>query len=289
MMRVTQGMLSNNMLRNLSNSYAKFDTYFDQLNTGKKISRPSQDPVIAMKGINYRTQVAEVAQHKRNVNEAHQWMDNSDAALDKATQAVQRLRELAIQAANDTYDEQERKSIKEEAEQLKEHLIDLANTSVNGKYIFNGINTKVPLIGTEQNSDGSGDVFIEVAQGSKLKVNVNGADVFGEELFMAVDDFIQALDSDTERDFDKSIGELDEQVNNIIDARAELGARMNRLELVENRLSEQEIIAKKTMSENEDIDFEEAITNLLTQESLHAAALAAGSKIIQPSLMDFLR
>ena len=82
---------------------------------------------------------------------------------------------------------------------------------------------------------------------------------------------------------------MDIGINNIVNARAELGARMNRLELVENRLSEQEVIATQTMSQNEDIDYAKAITELITQESLHRAALSAGARIIQPSLVDFLR
>lgn len=134
-MRVTQGMLSNNMLHNLSNSYSKMGTIMDQLNTGKKINLPSDDPVIAMKGMNYRSQVTEIEQFKRNTNEVHNWMDNSDAALDKATQAMQRLRELAVKASNGTNDTEELTSIKEEVTQLKEHLKDIAETEVNGKYI----------------------------------------------------------------------------------------------------------------------------------------------------------
>jgi len=293
-MRVTQGMLSNNMLRNLTNSYAKFNTYFDQLSTGKKISLPSQDPVVAMKGINYRAQVAEIGQFQRNISEAHNWMDNSDAALDKATAAVQKLRELAIQASNGTNDDQALNSIKEEAEQLQEHLIDIANTNVNGKYIFNGTNTDTAPITKNENGEiqvehNTGAVMIEVAHGTKLQVNVEGESIFPEDLFGDVKNFIEALESGNQEGMDQSIGVLDENINRIIDERADLGARMNRLELVENRLSEQETIATKTMSDNEDIDFEEVITNLITQESLHRAALSAGSRIIQPSLIDFLR
>jgi len=293
-MRVTQGMLSNNMLSNLTNSYAKFNTYFDQLSTGKKISLPSQDPVVAMKGINYRAQVAEIGQFQRNISEVHNWMDNTDAALDKATAAMQKLRELAIQASNGTNDDQALNSIKEEAEQLQEHLIDIANTNVNGKYIFNGTNTDTAPV--TKNEDGgiliehnTSPVMIEVAHGTKLQVNVEGESIFSKDLFADIDKFIKALESGDQEEMDQSISVLDENINRIIDERADLGARMNRLELVENRLSEQEIIATKTMSDNEDIDFEEVITNLLTQESLHRAALAAGSRIIQPSLIDFLR
>lgn len=276
------------------------EKYMNQLSTGKKISRPSDDPVIAMKGMNFRTQVSEVEQFKRNVGEVHNWMDNSDAALDKATQAMHRLSELAVQASNDTYDNEERQSILEEVEQLKEHLVDIANTNVNGKYIFNGTNTGNKAVTI--NDDGTVDatqinskpVKIEVSKGTALTVNVNANEVFNTEFFNAIEDFEQVLRSGDETEeepssLDDSIAALNNQTTKIVDARANLGARMNRLELVENRLAEQEVIAKKTMSENEDIHFEEAITNLITQESLHRAALSAGSRIIQPTLVDFLR
>lgn len=295
-MRITQTMLSNNMLRNLMKSQTQMDKYLTQLYTGKKISRPSDDPVIAMKGMNFRTQVTEVEQYKRNVGEVHNWMDNSDAALDKATQAMHRLSELAVQASNDTYDKEERQSIMEEVKQLKQHLIDIANTNVNGKYIFNGTNTSnKPIEANEEgivtsNNLSYNPVKIEVSKGTALTVNVDATEIFNgseEDIFDVIDGFIDALEKGG--NIDESIGKLNEQTNNIVNVRADLGARMNRLELVENRLAEQEIIAKKTMSDNEDVHFEEAITNLITQESLHRAALSAGSRIIQPTLVDFLR
>ncbi|HLS09731.1 flagellar hook-associated protein FlgL [Lentibacillus sp.] len=293
-MRITQGMLSNNMINNLSNSYSKLNTYMEQLSTGKKINRPSDDPVIAMKGMGYRTQVTEVEQFKRNTNEMHTWMDNSDAALDKATKALQKMRELAVQASNDTYDAEERQNIKEEVEQLKEHLVDIANTNVNGKYIFNGTATDTKPV-TDDNgelvvSGNTTPVMIEVTSGTKLQVNVDGTDVFNDELFNTdIPNFIDALESNDQEAIESSIETLDDNIQGVINARADLGARMNRLELVENRLEQQAISAKKTMSENEDIDYEKAITELITQESVHRAALSVGGRIIQPTLIDFLR
>ncbi|WP_042142648.1 flagellar hook-associated protein FlgL [Paucisalibacillus sp. EB02] len=287
-MRVTQSMLSNNMLRNLTNSYNNMGTYMDQLTTGKKINRPSDDPVIAVKGMDYRSQLVEVEQFKRNTNEVHNWMDNSDDALDQATKALQRLRELAVQASNDTYDLEERHKVMEEVKQLKTHLIDIGNTKVNGKYIFNGTNTDVKPIdgGYPTNTT---DVNIEVSNGIKIKVNVDADEVFGEEAFANVDSFITALENGDQGEIEKSIALLDENINNVLNARADLGARMNRLELIEHRLGSQEISATEMMSNNEDIDYEKVITQLITQESVHRAALSAGSRIIQPSLLDFLR
>lgn len=294
MMRVTQGMLTGNMLRNLMTSQEKMGTYLDQLTTGKKINRPSNDPVIAMKGMGYRTQVAEVEQYKRNVGDIHNWMDNSDAALNQTTQALQRMRELTIKASNSPNDKDELESIKKEVAQLEEHLMELGNTQVNGKYIFNGTNTKdrpIIKVGEAYNvSADNSDVIIEVGHGTRITVNVNPEDVFTEELFNDIAELKAILSGEQDRsELDGRIEALDSHINDTIHARADLGARMNRIELVEDRLDEQIVIAKKTMSENEDIDFEEAITNLITQESLHRAALSAGSRIIQPSLIDFLR
>lgn len=305
-MRITQSMLQNNMLRNLFQSQSQMDKYLTQITTGKKIRRPSEDPVIAMKGMDYRTQVTEVEQYHRNASEIWNWMDHSDDVLDKATKAMQRMEYLAVQAANDTYSEDERNSIKQEVMQLQEQLVDLANTQVNGKYIFNGTNTdKPPIVPVDENDLSKGyevafgspvnDVKIEVSKGIEFAANVNPEKVFNQDLFDNIHNFITALDSgedDVELDLDalnESIGDLNKSTQNIINGRAELGARMNRLELIEDRLEQQVVIAKDTMMKNEGVDFEEAVMNLLTQEVIHRAALSAGSKIIQPSLVDFLR
>lgn len=296
-MRVTQSMISNNNLRHISNSYSKLNTYLEQLNTGKKVSKPSDDPVVAMKGMNYRSEVNRINQYKRNTGEVHNWMDNTDSALDKATQALQKLRELAVQASNDSYSEKERKNIMEEADQLKQHLIDIANTKVNDKYIFNGSNTSNAPIDDDGNFNenfNTDEVRIEVAAGTKLTANVNPESVFGtsadeNNVFNVVQNFIDDLKSGSQTDISKNIEALDNRINNVINTRADLGARMNRLDLIEDRLADQEIVATKIMSDNEDIDYEKVITQLITQESIHRAALAAGSRMIQPSLVDFLR
>lgn len=303
-MRITQSMLQNNMLRHLFKSQQEMDKYFTQIYTGKKIRRPSEDPVIAMRGIGYRTELEEVKQYQRNVSNVWSWMDHADDALDKATKVMQRLEELAIQAKNDTLSQSERHSILEEVKQLEQHLITIANTSVNGRYIFNGTDTNhAPVVYDESEGKGiiwepadpnveSGrdkPVIIEVSKGITFEVNIDPDSVFPQELFDVIKDFKDALNGDPLKDIDDSIGALQEMRQKIIRGRADLGARMNRLELIEDRLSQQGIIAEDIMKKNEGVDFEEAVMNLLAQEAVHRAALASGAKLIQPSLIDFLR
>jgi len=291
-MRITQTMLQDNLLRNLFASQKEMDKYFTQIYTGKKIRRPSEDPVIAMRGINYRTELTEIEQYKRNASGIWKWMDHADDALDKATNVLHRMEELAVQASNDTLTVAERESIAKEVRQLRDQMVDIANTQVSGRYIFNGTDTDVAPVQDGQIIAGEGrnqEVRVEIAKDITIPINLNPDDVFDEGLFENIDFFIDALENGNQADIDESIGNINDSMTKIVQGRAELGARMNRLELIEDRLEHQAIIAEDIMKTNEGVDFEEAVTNLLTQEVIHRAALSAGSKIIQPSLVDFLR
>lgn len=293
-MRVTQSMLAGNSLRNLSKSYEKMGTYQDQLATGKKINRPSDDPVVAMKGMHYRTNLTEVEQYQRNISETYQWMENSEAGIEQGTQVLQRVRELMVQASNGTNGPEDLKAIGAEIKQLKEDLVGSANTQVAGNYIFNGTQTKEAPV--TLNADGTVTVNIdkspfeiEVSKGVQLKANINSDNVFSEDLFAVMGSIEKALSSGDASGLDGLLSELDDKMDSMSAERAELGARYNRLELIEDRVGKQEIVSTRILSENEDADLEKVIMNMTAQESIHRAALSVGARIIQPTLMDFLR
>ncbi|WP_019153843.1 flagellar hook-associated protein FlgL [Robertmurraya massiliosenegalensis] len=292
-MRVTQSMLSNNMLRNLTSSYEQLGKYQEQLTTGKKINKPSDNPVIAMKGITYRTNLDQVTQYQRNIGEVYSWLDSSDDALDKVGSTIQRIQELMVQASSDSLTPDDREKLKSEIEQLQEHIQSLGNTKVGDKYIFSGTKTNTPLFdsdGTPNPDTNETGIKIEVYNGVELQVNTKGKALF-ENMNQILSDISSDLSDNTlsGADFNKYLTQLDGQMNQILTARADIGARQNRAEMMENRLDTQEVIVTKQLSENEDIDYEKTITDLITQESIHRAALSVGSRIIQPTLMDFLR
>ncbi|WP_240374386.1 flagellar hook-associated protein FlgL [Bacillus piscicola] len=303
-MRVTQTMLAQNSLRYLNQSYEKLGRLQDQFSTGKKITRASQDPVVAMNGMRYRTQSVEVSQFKRNVSEVYNWMESTDSALDKATQAVKKVRELVNQASNDTYEEGQRANIAKEVSQLFDHVVSIANTKVNNKYIFNGTDTtnppvdetKLPTDWTDVQdlnvaSTNEEDVEIELLKGVTIPVNSRPQNVFSNELFSELKQIELDLHNPEKsgEDFTKHLETIDKHINNMVNERAEIGARLNRVEMIDGRLGEQEVIAKRVLSDNEDADMEKVIIDLMTQENVHRAALGAGARIIQPSLLDFLR
>lgn len=286
-MRVTQSMLSNNMLRNLSNSYSRLDKLQDQISTQKKFTKPSDDPVAAMMGMNYRTDLNRIQQFTRNIGEVRNWVDSTDDALDKGVLALQRIRELTLQASNGTLEEDQRKAVAEEVKQLKEHLQNLGDTQVGGKYIFNGNQTNVR---PSESGFQSGTIELEVFSGIKIPVNTEGKALFGDMLSDEGD--IQKLITALETN-DPAVGDMlenvDKNIDDFLSARALIGAKQNRVDLMEDRLSQQEVFSTRILSDNEDIDMEKAIIELTTQESIHRAALSVGARIIQPSLTDFLR
>jgi len=106
------------MLLNLNRSYGKMSKLQDQLNSGSKITRPSDDPVIAVKGMGYRRDLGRVEQYTRNMNEVNNWLDSSDESLNQIGEQMKRVRELVIQAANGTNSIDEREKIKTEIDQF---------------------------------------------------------------------------------------------------------------------------------------------------------------------------
>lgn len=318
-MRVTQSMLSNNMLLNLSNSYNKMSELQDQITSGKKITRPSQDPVVAVKGMGYRRDLGRVEQFARNMNEVNNWLESTDEALDQAGNAINRVRELVVNAANDTNTLEDRKKIKQEIDQIRQQFQDIANTRVADRYIFSGTRTQQPVfednainpaLGTATTPDPAaiGAVKMEVYDGIQIQVNTPGIELFGQinSVLQGVSNLLDGKNIDgtpaTTPITGKEIGDILGGIsststgdditalqNMILDYRAEVGARQNRVEMMENRLSIREVNVTKQLSDNEDVNYAKAISEMTTHESIHQAALSVGSKIIQQTLVDFMR
>lgn len=294
--RVTQTMLNNNMMRNLTNSMGRMDKLQEQLSSGMKFSRPSDDPVAASRAMFYRSSLLENEQYQRNVNEAQSWMELSDNSLNEAGTILQRVRELAVASGNGGLEADSLAAMGKEIAEIKDHLGNIANQTVGGRYIFAGTDTLTPPydVTTEEfKSSNRNEIVLEVNKGIHLPINVIGEDVFNfkgdgdKNVFELLQKVVDDLNSG--KPVNNELENLDKQIDNLLATRATLGARTNRIELIKGRLENEEVNVTSLMSKNEDADVAEVITNLKMQENVHRAALGAGSRIIQPTLLDFLR
>lgn len=117
----------------------------------------------------------------------------------------------------------------------------------------------------------------------------NGVNGQVGSLIQDFDNFITALGTADTANIELMIGRMDVQMNNLLRIRADVGARVNRVELTNNRLDSDTINFTKLMSENEDVDMAETIMNLKNEENVYRSSLAGGARIIMPTLIDFLR
>ena len=302
-MRITNNMLIDNMLSNLNRNLGRVSKHQNQLSTGKKISLPSDDPIIASRALKLRTDVAEIKQFKRNVDDAMSWMEITETTLKQIGDVMQRVRELTVDLGNGTDNPSDMDKARIEIEQLKIQMTHLANTTYSGRYIFSGFKTDKPLMDENGifriNVSNTEQIFYEIGVGDDININVTGNDLFQDgsssaaegtksSLIETFDQLIAALESGDEKAVGDMLGRIDADIDNILRVRAEVGARMNRLELTANRLEDDNINFTKLMSKNEDVDIAEAIMNLMNEMNVYNASLATGAQVIQPTLVDFL-
>ncbi len=302
-MRITNNMLINNMISNIGNNLTRMDKYQNQLATGKVILVPSDDPIIATRALKLRTDVSEIEQYKRNTDDAQSWMDMTETTLSNINDVLQRTRELVVQGANGATALGDKKKISDEIKQLQSQLTHMANTTYAGRYLFSGYSTDTKLMNDDGtfaiDVDNSQSIEYEIGIGDDININVPGGDIFNEGAVAVIgnkskmiDDFdkiIAALNVGDSQAVGNLIQNVDADIDNVSRVRSDLGARSNRLELTSNRLESDSINFTKLMSENEDVDMAETIIKLQNEENVYKASLSGGARIIQPSLIDFLR
>lgn len=296
-MRVTQSMLSSNTLRNLSNTYSKLQDLNNQITTGRKFNKPSDNPVAAMNAMGYRTDLNNIQQYQENISTVQSWTDSTDDALQSVTKVIHKIRDLTIQASNGSYEESQRSYIADEIEQLKKELISIGDTQVGGKYIFGG--TKTDQKPSDGDYTAAGEINIEVFNGITLPLNIDGNELFAGLIRDSTDptkkgvvtDLIEKLNdpNTSEEDISAFLNTIDIQMDKVLARASIVGARQNRVDLMNDRLGNQEVFSRRILSDNEDVDLEKVAIDLTAQESVLRAALSTGASIIQPSLMDFLR
>lgn len=302
-MRVTQGMMNNQLLRNISTNLHRMNDHQNQLATGRKINKPSDDPVGMSFGLRYRSELAANEQYESNVDAAISWLDYTDSMLGQANSVIQRVRELAVQGANGANPQEALNAIASEVEQLYSQLVTIGNSQFNGKYVFNGQKTDIPPYQLETamtDPIDTGEIKFEIGVGVRIAANVPGNQVFGEpddpnnpgtndNIFRVLDDLVSALQSGDQREVSNILGRIDTANDRFLEARADIGARLNRIELAQSRLQDIGVNLQTLQSKTEDADIAGVITNLKTDENVYQSSLSVGAKIISVSLVDFLK
>lgn len=297
-LRVTPGMMHGNLMRNITHNLNRMENQQNMLSTGRKLNKPSDDPVGITYSLRYRSELAMNEQYEKNVTTAKAQLEHTDSVLGQLNDIVQRAQELVTQAQNGTNPQSALDAISIEINQIYEQAVMIGNDSINGKYIFNGQMTdKAPYdkaIAETQDSD-TVQTIITLSAGVAVPLNITGNEVFGSStdtnnLFKVLKDIRNALSpTANSAALSTAASELNSRYDQIINVRSEIGARTNRVDLIDTRLQDLTLNLNSLQGETEDADMAETIMKYNQEQSVYQASLSTGAKIIQPSLIDYLR
>ncbi|MTI69502.1 MAG: flagellar hook-associated protein FlgL [Firmicutes bacterium] len=305
-MRVTNSMLLKNYTRNLHKNLNKMSKYQNQLSSGKEISKPSDDPFLVTRSMALHTEIDKNEQYKRNIEDSIGWIDTTDSAMQNVTDIIHRMKELTTYGANGSLSDTDRQALSEEVKQLTDQLGQIGSTNFDGRYIFGGQETtEAPFKvegGVLKYKGDKGELEREFSPNVSMAVNLTGAEMMGLEgsvdtengtdtsLGVTLKEIVDALDSnDTEKLSGELLGDIDNHLDNILRARAKVGAKSNRLKAANKKNEAETLNTIEFLSKTEDIDVAEKVMQYKNMENVYRSSLQTGAKILQPSLLDFLR
>ena len=216
-MRVTNGMIRQTSLNSLYGNMDRMNTLFNQMNTLKKIQRPSDDPIVAGRSMKLKMNVMQAEQHQSNVDEATSWMSVTEASLKNMTEILKEIRTKSNQAANGTLTVEDKAKLQADIKQLTEQLKQEANVTYGGRYVFSGHKTDKPIfLSKDQKIEGD---LIKVVKDylSKNALPVSGDITLGGNMELKKDDM--TLGGEVELK-----GELELKSNTTLGGDTKLGA-----------------------------------------------------------------
>lgn len=146
-MRITNHMVTNSSLRNMQKSMQRVSDLNEQVTTGKKISAPSQDPVIAIRALKLRTTCDQLDQFKnKNIKDAMNWLDTTQTCVENVYNRLDDVYKYCVQGSTDTFQTADRNTIINELNALKDAIYSEGGMTYAGRYMFSGYKTETNLL-----------------------------------------------------------------------------------------------------------------------------------------------
>lgn len=299
-MRITMNNIYGSIISNLDKLTDDMRILNETISSGRKYTTPSDDPVGLISAMEIRSIIDETQQYERNITHGISWTDSAEIALRQTDEILSRAREIAVQMANATQNAATRSAAAIEVGQLIEQAVALGNSQIAGEYIFSGQKTDTApfaydsVAGTVDYNGDENAINIRIGRNNSMAINKDGKDAFmnGSEtsnIFTYLIDLKEVLEGNDVSGIQDSLGNLVAASDYINEKVADFGARRNKLDMKKNIYAELQLSNTERLSDIEDTDLAEAILNLKTKEVAYQAALTAASKVMQLSLVDFIR
>lgn len=303
--RVTNETIQRSTLRNLQTNLSAMSTLQAEMSSGKRIQVPSDDPSGTGQSLSLRATASQLSQYQRNGQDGDSWLTTVDTALTTALGYLRNARDLVVQSGDAGLGQTSRNALADQIDGLKAGLLTQANARYQGRNVFAGTSdaaqafTATTSGGTTAytwNGSATASVDRKIGPSTSVRVDTDGSQAFGwtdpstgtqSTVFALLDKISAGLRGGTS--VTGTLGDIDSSMQSMLTAAASNGSRQKVLENTMSDVSSQQITIKGQLSNVEDVDMAATIMNLQMQQVAYQGALAAGARVLQPTLLDFLR
>jgi flagellar hook-associated protein 3 FlgL len=306
-MKISTSLYFNRATTQLGNVQGELAKTQEQLSLGKQIVKPSDAPDKAALVTRLESELSRQTGYQNTLKSVNVRLTAEETALTNTSDVMVRIKELAVQGANDTLGPQDRQSLALEMGSLKDQLLSLANSQdSNGNYLFSGSRTGVPAFskdaaGRVQYQGDQARMKVNVGDSRRMNLNMPGSDAFtrvvrddgkggkvGVDFFQSLDDLVTAVSAGDHNNMQRGIGEIDTLQNGVSQGLGQIGSDLGIVDMQNTVLDQVVLQLKTTRSDVEDLDYTTAITKMNKDQLALEAAQSSFAKISQLSLFKYL-
>lgn len=310
-MRITNSSMIRSHMYDVQEGLQRMDNLNRQIDSQKQINRVSDDPHKAIKIMNLNNEIKYAEKHNQNVEEVVGWMNNTDANLEEFGTLLGDIKNSMLKVGNGTYSDEEMKAIQAEMNEKLKALGETLNTTHGGRYMFGGTSVdEAPVLIEEK--DGvvtltlnpkinDEDLKAEISDGINLDYNVSASEIFnkdGKNYLDSINDLSKLMNDiangvDVEDNKKELLGDvkqnIDDFFNHTVDTRTKFGVKVNTAEKIKDLNDENILNMKGVLSLEQDVNYVDKFIELKSAEMVYNASIQVGAKLIQPSILDYLR
>jgi flagellar hook-associated protein 3 FlgL len=284
------------MLVGLALDRKQEDQAITELSTGLKVNQPSDDPAAVAELIVNNAQASAVSTYQSNISSLQGTLQVADSTLNSVVTNLSQAISLGVEGANSSMNQTDRNAIAQEVNGIQQQILDYANQSFEGNYLFAGTAVKTqPFVADPSSPSGvryvgnTGVNNVEIGEGQAVPANLPGSQLFtapGADVFQALADLSSALQSGS--NIPAAQTEVQNAFNYVNEERAFYGATLSRLSTASSFLSQESLQLTQEQNNLVGADMATVVSQLTQAETALEATLSAGGKISQYSLLDYL-
>ena len=324
-MRITNASMVRSHLYDTQNNLTNMSKINQQISTGKVINTVSDDPHKAIKIMNINNEIKYTEKYNYNIDETVGWMNTTDGALESTGNLLNEIKETILKVGNGTYSQNEMKSLNADINEKIKQLADTLNSTYGGKYLFAGTNVDDAPITVIENPDGTvklefskdkngqtipntDDLKADISSGINIDYNISVGEILNikdgngntvnlldeiNNLSTLMNDIAngdeQTAAKAKETLLNDTKGKIDTLFDHVVNERTSLGVRVSTAEKIKELNDEDILNIQDVLSKTQDTDVVEKFIELKSAEMIYQASIQVGAKLIQPTILDYIR